>query len=162
MKNSDVSMNFHPVHIVNADLQTSPSALIPFCEFGGNMASMGTKIEQFDFPVCNSFRAKIRNDQLCYEVDLNRFADKNNIDNELEFGFYFILDYNEDRQITLERISNKKEFGLAGNITEVDHSQHAIIYLNTIGISFKYVDVEYLIRRSSNFRTSCHDWRGRI
>ena len=126
-------MMFHPVHIVNEDTKKSLSAFIPFCEFGGNMASMGVKVNQFEFPVCNSFKAKIRNDQLCYEVDLNRFTNRNNIDKELELGFYFILDYNEDRQITLKKKSNKKEFGLAGNITKVDHNQHAIIYLDTIG-----------------------------
>ena len=64
------------------------------------MSAMGIKIEKFDVPVCNSFQAKILNDQLCYEVDLNRFADKNNIDKQIDLGFNFIMDYNEDRQLT--------------------------------------------------------------
>ena len=33
---------------------------------------MGVNIKQFDVPVCNSFKAKILNDQLCYEIDLNK------------------------------------------------------------------------------------------
>ena len=63
------------------------------------MSAMGVKIDKFDVPVCNSFQAKILNDQLCYQVDLNRFSDKHDKDKELKLGFHFILDYNEDRQI---------------------------------------------------------------
>ena len=111
----------------------SPSAFIPFCDFGGNMSAMGVKIENFSVPVCNSFQAKIYNDQLCYEVDLNRFSDKYNIDKELKSGFTFLMDYNEDRQTAFK--SSKKEItiGLASSITEEDHSEQAQIYLNTIG-----------------------------
>ena len=88
-------------------------------------------------PVCNSFQAKIVKDQLCYEVDLNRFAVKDNIERELKSGFYFLMDYNEDRQITFDRnLSNKIEIGLANTITESNQDQHAIIYLNTIGQDF--------------------------
>ena len=68
---------YHPVHIVTKNNQMSPSAFIPFCDFGGNMLQMGVKIDQFDVPVCNSFQARILNDQLCYEVDLNSFIGNN-------------------------------------------------------------------------------------
>ena len=49
---------------------------MPFCEFGGNMSVMGVKIEQFDVPVCNSFKAKIIRDQLCFQFDPNRYKDR--------------------------------------------------------------------------------------
>ena len=62
----------HPVHIQDEDGKLSPTALIPFCEFGGNMSVMGVKIDQIDVPVCNSFRPKIKGDQLCYTVDPNK------------------------------------------------------------------------------------------
>ena len=55
----------HPVHIVTTDNKISPSAFIPFCDFGGNMSAMGVEIDQFEVPICNSFQAKILNDQLC-------------------------------------------------------------------------------------------------
>ena len=58
------------------------------------MSSVGLKIDQFDVPVWNSFQAKIPNDQLCYEVDLKKFSDPNNIHEELKLGFNFLLDYN--------------------------------------------------------------------
>ena len=65
-------MTNHPVHIQEKDGQISPTALIPFCEFGGNMSVMGVKIDQIDVPVCTSFRPKIIMDQLCYTVDPNK------------------------------------------------------------------------------------------
>ena len=54
----------HPVHIQNEDGTLSPTALIPFCEFGGNMPIMGVKIDKFDVPVCNSFMPKLLGNQL--------------------------------------------------------------------------------------------------
>ena len=128
-------MSNHPVHLVNRKNEKSPSALIPFCDFGGNMSSMGVKIDQFDFPVCNSFEAKILNDQLCYEVNLNKYSDKDNIKKELKLGLNFVMDYNEDRQVVFNQGLNKSSRGqsLASQIVEADENQHALIYLNTVG-----------------------------
>ena len=111
------------------------------------MSSMGVKIDQFEIPVCNSFQSKILNDQLCYEVDLNTFSNKENIDQELELGFSFLMDYNEDRQVTFDQnFSNAIKIGLAATIVETDTNKHASIYLNTIG---EYCSYNYLIL--------CHD-----
>ena len=64
------------------------------------MEAMGTKIEGFDLPVCNSFTEKVRNDQLCYEIDLNNYIkDEHDIENKLKEGLVLILDLNEDRQL---------------------------------------------------------------
>ena len=97
------------------------------------MSAMGTKIDEFDVPVCNSFQAKIMNDQLCYEVDLNKFSDKSNIANEIRLGFHFLMDYNEDRQVTFDKNISRKEVGLANNVAASDQSQDAFVYLDTIG-----------------------------
>ena len=112
----------------------SPSALIPFCDFGGNMSSVGLKIDQFHLPVCNSFQAKILNDQLCYEIDLNKFSNKANIERELKLGFNFIMDYNEDKQVTFDTNTTwKEEDSLALRSVQTHEKEHAFIYLNTIG-----------------------------
>ena len=63
----------HPVHIQEEDGKLSPTAMIPFCEFGGNLSVMGVKIDHYDVPFCNSFRPKIISDQLCYTVDPNEY-----------------------------------------------------------------------------------------
>ena len=112
----------------------SPSAFIPFCEFGGSMEIVGVKIDNFSVPVCNSFQAKVLNDQLCYEFDLNRFTNKVHNEKNLKLGFYFIMDYNEDRQITFHQLSNEThKFSMASSIKHSENEHNAYIYLNTIG-----------------------------
>ena len=59
---------------------------------------MGTKVKGFNIPVCNSFKAKVIHDQLCYEVDLKKYENKENRENELKHGLFLVLDLNEDRQ----------------------------------------------------------------
>ena len=123
----------HPVHFVTNDAETiSPSAFIPLCEFGGDFSAMGVRVEPFRVPVCNSFQAKILNDQLCYEVDLNRFSDIKNIDKELKSGFSLLLDYNEDRQATFDGHNEGTE-DFFNKIIHSDEDMHATIYLDTIG-----------------------------
>ena len=121
----------HPVHIITKDNQLSPSAFIPYCDFGGEMLTVGANIDQFDLPVCNSFKTKLFNDQLCYEVDLDKFADINNVENELDLGFSFIMDYNEDRQVTFDMVRKTKKLGITSSIVNSHMENHALIYLNT-------------------------------
>ena len=90
-------MTNHPVHILDEDGSLAPTALIPFCEFGGNMSVMGIKIDQFNIPICNSFKPKIIRDQLCYTVDPNEYKDK--IDLEGDLSLTLFIHYNEDRQL---------------------------------------------------------------
>ena len=41
-------ISHHPVHIVKGDGSLSPSAFIPFCEFGADKSVVSEKIEEFD------------------------------------------------------------------------------------------------------------------
>ena len=103
------------------------------------MSAMGAKIPQFEVPVCNSFEPKILNDQLCYEVDLKKFSDRNNKIRYLESGFAFIMDFNEDRQSRfVNEFKRKTEIGLVNWISESNHEQSAFIYMNTVGMNIKY------------------------
>ena len=127
---------FHPVHILTPDNQISKSAFIPFCDFGGNMSAVGVKIDQFEVPVCNSFQEKVMNDQLCYEVDLNKFSIKDNIKSELEIGLNFALDYNEDRQVVFDpqNFKHNRERSFTKDVLQYYHrNQNAFIYFDTIG-----------------------------
>ena len=92
-------MTNHPVHIIDEEGNLTPSAFIPFCGYGGNMSAMGLYTNYFDAPVCNSFKAKILNERLCYEVDIEKIFDKYVIKSGLKVGLMFLLDYNEDRQM---------------------------------------------------------------
>ena len=98
------------------------------------METVGVKIKQFDIPVCKSFEAKILNDQFCYEVNLQNFSTREIFLNELRYGFLFLMDYNEDRQITLQEDDEIIENDLF--VDKIDASlddAKASIYLNTIG-----------------------------
>ena len=99
----------HPVHLQykteEDKILFSPTALIPYCEFGGNMSVMGVQIDQFGVPVCNSFRPKIIRDQLCYTVDPNEYKHKIDLKGELSLSLF--IHFNEDRQME-ETDSNGK------------------------------------------------------
>ena len=127
----------HPVHFVTEgkNMKVNPSAFIPFCDFGGNMSSVGVKINNFNIPVCNCFQTKVLDDQICYEVNLNIYSNKVNFAKELKTGFLFIMDYNEDRQYPFYlKDDNEVEYtSLADKLIQEDESQHALIYLDTIG-----------------------------
>ena len=103
-----------------------PTALIPFCQFQGSMSVMGVNKPNFSAPVCNSFQAKIRNDQLCYTVDPNIYrVDK-------PFELTLLLDYNEEREISLyeDNKENKHENHLTLTVKE---AQKRFVIIETIG-----------------------------
>ena len=99
------------------------------------MSSVGVKIDQFSIPVCNSFEAKIVKDQFCYEVDLNKFSNKLNVEKELKLGFNFLMDYNEDRHVSFDENINtvKIDKSLAVQMIESEDDTYASIFLNTVG-----------------------------
>ena len=135
-----LSVTNHPVHIFDTVGNQSPSAFIPFCEFGGRMEAM-EKLESLNgskIPICNSFKAEIFNDQLCYGVDLKRYKNVNNPEKDLELGLVFLLDYNEDRQFASHKKSdNANNKSLVTTVDESHNNKEAFIYLNTIGIKVK-------------------------
>ena len=97
----------HPVHILDEEGELSQTALIPFCAFGGNLSAMGVKHEKIaQFPVCNSFRPKILIDQLCYEVDPNKYMKNFNFNDKI--SLILLIDFNEDRQISMGNMINDK------------------------------------------------------
>ena len=98
------------------------------------MSAMSVTVKEFQVPICNSFKAKIFNDQLCYEVDLDKFSNKDNIENELKTGLILLMDFNEDRQVTYNK-EHKEEVkkNYASKMTESDDNEQVYIYLDTVG-----------------------------
>ena len=124
----------HPVHIYNEDGKLSPSAFIPFCAFGLNMSAIGVMMEDFELPICNSFRPSVRSDQLCYEIDLEKYKSKTSVERDLKSGLVLSLDYNEDREVLLDRnfdVLQKEDF--VGKVDGSQDDEKASIYLDTIG-----------------------------
>ena len=98
------------------------------------MSAMGVHIKDSLLPICNRFTAEILNDQLCYTVDLNKYKVEEDFQEQLKLGLVFLMDYNEDRQVTLnESQDNINIANLVNNIDESNDDKNALIYLNTIG-----------------------------
>ena len=119
----------HPVHIEKINDEWTPSALIPFCEFGRSMSVMGNKIDQFGVPVCNSFKSKIYKDQLCYSVDPNIYRDS--IQSK-ELSLILAIDYNEDRQFLYNK-KDKKQTKNKGSFEGNAEKSSAFVIVETIG-----------------------------
>ena len=90
------------------------------------MKILGRKKSGFPVPVCDSFEAKIRNDQLCYEVDLQKYKDENKIHEQLKSGLVLLLDYNLERQSEMYNPKKVNNFG------SKNHENEVHIYLDTI------------------------------
>ena len=98
------------------------------------MSVMGKLTTIFDIPVCNIFQAIILNDQLCYEVDLDKFKSTDNIENDLKSGLVLFLDYNEDRQVELrEKVEIVEHTYFVDKVDGSKDHEKAFVYLNTIG-----------------------------
>ena len=101
------------------------------------MTVMGVLDSKFEVPVCNNFKAKVFNGQLCYEVDIDKLKSKDNNDiirEELKLGLGFMMDYNEDKQVQLEEnmMERKIEEDLLHTFQAYEQEK-ASIYINTIG-----------------------------
>ena len=93
--------------------------------------------DQFNAPICKSFKPKVVQNQLCYSVDPNQYikfidSDKNKLDLSL------FIDYNEDRVVTPinEGPVEKKRstfFDRFNSDAEENRDNHVLIYLDTIG-----------------------------
>ena len=93
------------------------------------METVGAKSQNFDVPVCNSFKTQIRNDQLCYQIDLEDYRNSTNIEKQLKEGLVLILDYNEERQMIRNKLKEKNEKGL---FLSSDDKNSVQVYLDTI------------------------------
>ena len=127
----------HPVHILDDEGNLSPTSLIPFCEFGGNISAMGIKIDQLEVPVCNSFKPKYVFNQLCYEVDPNEYVSKALDEKGKKLGLTLIIDYNEDRQLIFNAKENQQLIldskSSLNTFTNVELAKEDFVYLGTTG-----------------------------
>ena len=96
----------------------SPSAFIPFCSFGGDFHAIGTKHSNFKLPVCNSFEATVKDEQICYEIDLEQFKNESDLVKQLQKGLVLYLDYNEDRQVIFDNPTTVLENSIYGQFIE--------------------------------------------
>ena len=60
---------------------------------------MGIKHFKYKLPLCNSFQATVKDEQICYEVDLDQYKKESDLVKQLQKGLVLYLDYNEDKQL---------------------------------------------------------------
>ena len=116
----------HPVNILNKKGDYASSAFIPFCSFGEEL--IGVKKSGFEQPVCDIFKPKNHHDQVCFETDLEKLRDKDNLRKQLEMGLTLILDYNEERQLSSNSNAENRNHNSENSFS---------IHLNTIGMIYK-------------------------
>ena len=90
---------------------------------------MGVKIVEFEVPFCNSFQAKLIQDQLCYSVDPNIYRDS--IQSK-ELSLILAIDYNEDRQFLYNK-KDKKQTKNKGSFEGNAEKSSAFVIVETIG-----------------------------
>ena len=110
---------------------------------------MGRTMIGFHDPVCNSFESKIRNDQLCYEVDLEKFKDEKRIKEQLKSGLVLILDYNLERQS--EMYNPKKDSNQKNNDVEIHLDTISMLSVFTASLKKDFNDCFF--RSSDLIRT---------
>ena len=102
-------------------------------------------MDEFDMPVCIGFKAKILNDQLCYEVDPNTFYKLKSNEYAMKKGLSFLVDFNEDRQVLYEKENVKKGDNLYGKFSQTKECEKLmVLYLNTIGKYERKYNVEIM------------------
>ena len=124
-------LSSHPVHLVGRDGNLNPTALVPFCSISDNYSAMGVKIDQIDVPVCNRFMPKVRRNQICYTVDLDKIRKERESKGKVYFVFF--IDYNEDRDISVARTINENE--VSENKNGISRNE---IIVETIGKYFSF------------------------
>ena len=126
----------HPVHIT-AGPQRSPSAFIPFCSFGGEMAPLGHQTQHFSHPTCSSFNETILDGNLCYEIDPSRFEDESNSERSKKIGLSLLIDNNEEydtSKIIFGEDVDKDHQDFTESFVGLEETEKIMIHILTISI----------------------------
>ena len=100
------------------------------------MSIMGTKMDEFQAPVCDSFRPKIFKGQLCYEVDPQEYRQL--VTDKSKLSLSLLISLNEDRQFTMnlkKSRKNKKKQKQAQQkplTLEIESESQHYLYIGTI------------------------------
>ena len=119
------------------------------------MSLLGRKVDGFQDPVCSAFTRKIVNNQLCYEIDLNRFRDQVDWKESLQSGLSLVIDTNDEydvRKLMTENKNIKTEEDVLDSYFKNNWQEKFSIILKTIS---KYLfplrcKISLLLRSGAN------------
>ena len=125
----------HPVHILNENLKLSPSAFIPFCSFEGSPDLLSQKNINFSKPVCSSFKKRILDGQLCYQINVNTIINGTTAAELQKGGLSLLVDASAEYDlIKLLRNNPKEEIfdDFTEEFFEAEESEKIMIHIETI------------------------------
>ena len=100
--------SFYPPHMLDSFGNPSPSALVPYCAFKGNMNMTGEYIDGLNFPVCNKFKPVIQEGQNCYALNINSVILKSDQKTRRGIANGILIAIDTDQPTTFE-MANKIE-----------------------------------------------------
>ena len=97
---------------------------------------MGRQSDLFNsMHVCDSFKAKVLYNQLCYEVDVHEILSKDTFPlSELKLGLSLLIDTNFNRQYSLKKKVNKATLTETIGKKQPHLLIHGIIFLMSVNI----------------------------
>ena len=103
--------SFYPPHMLDSFGNPSPSALVPFCAFKGNMNLTGEYIPGINFPVCNKFKPTIQDGQTCHALDINSVIPKDDAKTKrgIENGILIAIDTDQRTAFQMEATSERTD-----------------------------------------------------
>ena len=136
--NVSLDLLTQPVHILDDSGNLSPSAFIPFCSFEGNSDLLGREYGNFSLPVCSSFRRRIFDGQICYQIDVDGMINNKTAAGLQKEGLSLLVDTNAEYD--LSRLDGKSpDEEIFDDFTEefFEAEDHKImIYIETISNPF--------------------------
>ena len=125
----------HPVHILDDQDNLSPSAFIPFCSFEGNPDLLGRENGNFSLPVCSSFKPRVFDGQLCYQIDVKTIINNETTATGLQKGLSLLVDANAEYDLTrLEGKTPEEEIfdDFTEEFFDAEESDEIMILIETI------------------------------
>ena len=115
------------------------------------MSLLGRKAKGFQAPVCSAFTRKIVNNQLCYEIDLNRFRDQVDWKESLQSGLFLAIDtsdeYDVRKLLTVDENIKTEEDNMMVSYFNKNLQKKFSILLKTISRYFPLFPIFQLVLR---------------
>ena len=105
----------HPVHFLGSPSKLMPSALIPFCAYGKDMRVVGRRLEEFSYPVCDSFTPVVHQGKLCYKLHLPPGLQSKT---GRQGGLMLLIDTNGERSVMVPK--NERKFQRNTNLINLE------------------------------------------
>ena len=133
--NVSLDLMNHPVHILDDDDNLSPSSFIPFCSFQGSPDLLSRDYGNFSLPVCNSFKKRILNGKLCYQIDVKTIINETSAAGLQKGGLSLLVDANTEYDL-IKRLRKAPDEEIFDDFTEeffeAEESEKIMIQIETI------------------------------